>query len=415
MNAILKAALAAAAAGGAGVAAWAYLRDSTADTDVTGETVKNPVATSPGSQSLGERAVAVLGRMNGAKGSGPKGTAGYHRGPVVDQIQRGLDGMFGDKLLGQPWCGLTAVYGYEVGARELGRPAPFPAKMARSLAVAENWAGGPLAAFKISTPKVGCAVVMKTSVGYHVGLVAQALGPTRFVSVEGNHGDKLEFVARTLDLSKMSLVDVEAWVLAQQGPAAAKTFVGALPGGVKESFAAAFPRLAVGEGPGGSIAARARTAADLAGVPDAYRGVRVDKAVVGPVVAYAPPAGVPPDATAWDETGWWTRGPVAPLVDCVARGEAFARAASERTVVKTTVRRGPARAWIVVVERYEALPTMDRARVTRESDGPQGRPWDLVPERGRADLLKSGGDEAAWVERFEPPADEPALELMGVY
>lgn len=198
-----------AAVGGLG---WLLLtRDDTVDTDSTGELMTTTPDLKKGSSNLGERAVEVLSRYVGVKGKGKKGTPGYHRGDVIDTIQRGVGSRFGDRLLGQPWCGLAGLYGYETAAQELGRESPFDAKIARSLAAAKNWASGPLAPYKLSAPKVGAAVIIKTSWGHHIVLVAKPLDGQRFISIEGNHNDTMANVKRTVNPAKDVIIDVEAW------------------------------------------------------------------------------------------------------------------------------------------------------------------------------------------------------------
>lgn len=208
----VRRAAAAAAALGAG-AAWLLLRDQTTDSDETGEAATAAEAgVQRGAQGLGARAVEALSRHVGERGSGPKGSPGYHRGRFVDEVSRGVWGDAGDRLLGKPWCARAVRWAYETAARELGLQRPIPAGLG-TMAMARSWKAAPLDSYKVTEPRPGVALVLGDS---HVALVARVTGPGEVVTVEGNHGDAVAHVKRKLKPGD-TLVDVEAWAAAARG------------------------------------------------------------------------------------------------------------------------------------------------------------------------------------------------------
>lgn len=174
---------------------------STTDSDDTGETVdpKSPegravverATARRGAKSLGEKAVEVLSRSIGVRGNGPKGTSGYHRGVLIDQINLGLYGD-GKSLLGEPWCARAARWGYEKAAQELGLPPPFKT-VKSTLASVSTWASK-FKKYKLDAPKVG-AVALKKDLS-HAMLVAQVNPNGSVLTIEGNHGDAVANVRR---------------------------------------------------------------------------------------------------------------------------------------------------------------------------------------------------------------------------
>ena len=206
----LLAALGAAAAGaGAG---WLLLRDQTTDSDETGEDVGR-VDVGSGAGTLGARAVEILSRHVGEHGQGKKGTPDYHRSPLIDRINRGL---YGDApgLLGGPWCARAARYAYEVAAQELGQPRPF-VRISSDLASVSKWKKY-LGAHKTALPKVGAVLLIGDE---HATMIARPLDARTVVTVEGNHGDKVAHVRRTIG-PKDTIIDVEGYVAAARGGAA---------------------------------------------------------------------------------------------------------------------------------------------------------------------------------------------------
>lgn len=191
---------------GAGVA-WFVLRDQTTDSDDTGETATPAEAeVRRGAQELGARAVEALSRHVGERGAGPKGTSGYHRGRFVDEVNRGVWGDAGDRLLGKPWCARAVRWAYETAARELGKPPPF-AHVRGRLAAAADWKRSPFNGYVTTEPRSGVVLVLGDR---HVTIVSRVLKPDEVVTVEGNHGDAVAYVRRKIKPGD-TLVDVEAW------------------------------------------------------------------------------------------------------------------------------------------------------------------------------------------------------------
>ena len=214
---IIAAAVAAIGAGGAAALAYTAFRDRTADDDNTGESLDAAPVAQAEASTLGARAVEELAYHLGEHG-GPKGSATYHRGKFIDETQRGRWDDAGDKLLGLAWCARAVRWAYEEAAADLGLPKPFPSKLG-TLAMAESWKKSPFDKYALSSAKVGAVWVVKTSAGFHTGLVAKVLGPLTIVTIEGNHGDAVASVKRTLNLDVDALVDVETWVHDQGSPA----------------------------------------------------------------------------------------------------------------------------------------------------------------------------------------------------
>lgn len=212
---IIVSVLAALGAGGAAAIAYAAIADNTAEDDSTGEPADHLFqATGTNSPQLGVRAVQVLQQFLGQHGDGPKGTPGYHRNGFIDTVMRGYYNDEGDKLLGLAWCSRAVRYAFENAAADLNLGKIFPDKLG-ALSMAESWKKSPFDKFLLGSAKVGAVFVIKTSVGFHTGLVVQVLGPLTAITIEGNHNDSVAAVKRTFDLSKDALVDVEAWVKAQ--------------------------------------------------------------------------------------------------------------------------------------------------------------------------------------------------------
>lgn len=184
---------------------------STVDDDQTGETVDprtakeaaSRLAAAGGTKTLGARAVEVLARDLGARGNGARGTSGYHRGALIDQINLGVyeDGR---SLLGKPWCARAARYAYERAAQELGLPPPF-AGIKNTLASVSTWASQ-FKPWKLDAPKVG-AVGLTKKLG-HATLVMQVNPDGTYLSVEANHGDAVASVKRKS--ADMLFYDIEA-------------------------------------------------------------------------------------------------------------------------------------------------------------------------------------------------------------
>ncbi len=205
----LRALLALSAAATSAAAAVLLLRDQTTDSDETGETVSG-VPVPRGGASLGLRAVEVLSRHLGERGEGKKGTPGYHRSPFIDRVNRGIHGD-APRLVGVPWCARAVRYACEVAAQELGLPPPFAGMGA--LASVSNWKGAAFRPYFLAAPKVGAVLLLGDQ---HATLVAQALGDGKVVTIEGNHGDAVANVKRTLR-PQDTLVDVESFVAARRG------------------------------------------------------------------------------------------------------------------------------------------------------------------------------------------------------
>lgn len=190
----------------AAAAAALLFRGKTTDNDETGETVEG-VRVAPG-VTLGQRAVEVLSRYAGQRGSGKKGMPGYHRGVLIDAINRGLHGDMGERLLGEPWCARAVRWAYEVAAEELGQPSPF-SRIKNPLSGVSAWKGASFRRFFLRAPKVGAALLLGSQ---HATLIAQVLSSDTVITVEGNHGDAVAHVKRTLR-PQDTIVDVEAYVL----------------------------------------------------------------------------------------------------------------------------------------------------------------------------------------------------------
>lgn len=208
MNRSLLAALGGALAAAAGVL---LLRDQTTDNDQSGQDA-GPVAVPTGSPALGTRAVEVLTRHLGAHGEGKKGTAGYHRSPTIDTINLGVYGD-GTGLLGKPWCARAGRFAYETAARELGLPPPFN-RTKSTLANVSTWKSAPFRPYFLRAPKVGAALLLGED---HLTLVARVLDDQTVITIEGNHGDSVANVKRTIR-PKDTLVDVEAYAAAAAPP-----------------------------------------------------------------------------------------------------------------------------------------------------------------------------------------------------
>jgi hypothetical protein len=208
MSTLTKVALALTGAAGLGGVAY-LLRDQTTDSDATGVDYAPPPPV-PRSTSIGVRAVGVLNRLVGTKGLGPKGTPGYHRGPVIDQILRGLHDD-APKLIGKAWCARAIRFAFESAAQELGMPPPFPKKLG-TLAIVGTWMAKPFDAYKISSPKVGAVLLLGKR---HSTLIAKVINDKNVVTVEGNHGDRIGNFERVLK-DEDTIVDVEAWINAQK-------------------------------------------------------------------------------------------------------------------------------------------------------------------------------------------------------
>jgi hypothetical protein len=196
----------------AAMGAALLLRDRTTDSDATGETVAR-ASVPQGSGALGPRAVEVLSRHVGAHGQGEKGTAGYHRSPFIDEVCRGL---YQDApgLIGKPWCARAVRWAYETAAKELGLPPPF-SQIRGALSFASDWRAAPFGKFQLAAPKVGAALILGHQ---HATLIAQVLDQDTVVTVEGNHGDSVAHVRRTLR-PKDAIVDIEAYAASVRGAA----------------------------------------------------------------------------------------------------------------------------------------------------------------------------------------------------
>lgn len=180
------------------------LRDKTTDSDNTGQPAARPPLPQ-GSTSLGVRAVEVLSRHVGEHGEGKKGTAGYHRSPFIDRVNLGVYGD-GKGLIGKPWCARGVRWAYETAAQELGLPPPF-SRIKSTLANVSTWKSAPFQPFFLSSPRVGAALLLGEE---HATLIAQVLDERTAICVEGNHGDQVAFVRRTIR-PQDTIVDVEAY------------------------------------------------------------------------------------------------------------------------------------------------------------------------------------------------------------
>lgn len=192
---------------GAGVY-FAWTRIASATEDSSGDTVdpkeaKPPTPTTPAKPALGAKAVEVLTRHVGAMES-PKGS---NRGPVVDQIIRGVNGD-GEKLLGKPWCARAVRYAYEKAAQELGQAPPF-AGVKPSLAAVNDWADI-FKQYLTSEPKTGHVGLILSGGTRHATLVSKVDGETVY-TVEGNHSDSVATVKRPRSKFK-HFVDVQRYV-----------------------------------------------------------------------------------------------------------------------------------------------------------------------------------------------------------
>lgn len=188
----------------AAASAALLLRDKTTDSDNTGQPAARPPLPQ-GSTSLGVRAVEVLSRHVGEHGEGKKGTAGYHRSPFIDRVNLGVYGD-GKGLIGKPWCARGVRWAYETAAQELGLPPPF-SRIKSTLANVSTWKSAPFQPFFLSSPRVGAALLLGEE---HATLIAQVLDERTAICVEGNHGDQVAFVRRTIR-PQDTIVDVEAY------------------------------------------------------------------------------------------------------------------------------------------------------------------------------------------------------------
>jgi hypothetical protein len=194
-----------------------FFRDQTTDSDETGQNVPK-VDVPTGRPELGARAVEVLNRHVGEHGDGPKGTPGYHHGEFIGQVQRGAHGDI-KGTTGQPWCALAVRWAYETAAAELGQPRPFSG-VKGTLAMAKSWKDAPFDVYKLESPKVGAALILGDS---HATLIAKVHDGNTVTTVEGNHGDAVANVKRTIKPTD-TIVDVAGYVAAaqtlprQQGP-----------------------------------------------------------------------------------------------------------------------------------------------------------------------------------------------------
>ncbi len=190
----------------AAASAALLLRDKTTDSDNTGQPAARPPLPQ-GSTSLGVRAVEVLSRHVGEHGEGKKGTAGYHRSPFIDRINLGVYGD-GKGLLGEPWCCRAVRWAYETAAQELGLPPPF-ARTTSDLASVSKIKKY-LGSYKIGSPKVGAVLLIGDQ---HATLIAQVINERTATCVDGNHGDAVAFVRRTIG-PQDTIIDAEAYARA---------------------------------------------------------------------------------------------------------------------------------------------------------------------------------------------------------
>jgi hypothetical protein len=166
-------------------------------------------ATAAKGTTIGRRAVEIL--LSPPYFGATEEPKGSNRGPVVDQIIRGVQGD-GEWALGKPWCGRTVRFAYEKAAQDLGLPAPFDKKMG-SLAAVDEWPKK-FKGFTSDTPRTGMAAVIA---GHHIALVTRVDGDTIY-TVDGNHNDAVATVKRPR--SKFStFVDVEAYLASKAKPA----------------------------------------------------------------------------------------------------------------------------------------------------------------------------------------------------
>lgn len=139
---------------------------------------------------------------------------GTNRGPMVDQILVGLDGL-GAALLryqrderapggwaGAPWCGRAAKYVVELGARDVLREGASPLAGWGDLASARKWREqAQLRRAWAAAPAPGRVGLILAANGHgHVVLVAgQVGGDGRFPTFEGNSGNRFAARRRTPD------------------------------------------------------------------------------------------------------------------------------------------------------------------------------------------------------------------------
>ena len=138
----------------------------------------------------------------------------------VDEVNRGFFGDAGGKLLGEPWCARACRWAYEAAAAELGLPPPFRATKS-SLSGVSMWRKA-LKGYELDAPKPGAVLLLGKQ---HAALVAQVLSPREVVTVEGNHGDKVANVRRTVR-AEDTLLDAEAFATLER----ARELVGAAGG-----------------------------------------------------------------------------------------------------------------------------------------------------------------------------------------
>lgn len=201
----VKLAMAGAAGFVGSAGAYLVLRDQTTDSDETGEVVviEAPRSGSNGASTLGARAVEVLSRHVGERGLGKKKTPGYHRSPFIDAVNKGV---YGDGVVGVAWCARAVRWAYETAARELGLPPPF-AGIKSTLGNVSTWRRPPFKRHELAEPKPGAVLLLGET---HAAIVDRVVDRKTVVTVEGNHGDAVAHVRRTLKPQDM-LVDVEAY------------------------------------------------------------------------------------------------------------------------------------------------------------------------------------------------------------
>lgn len=195
---------------------------ATTENDETGETIspaspegrsladQAKAASGGNSKTLGEKAVEVLSRHVGAHEEPwptypKKPSPNSNRGPVVDQILRGVHND-GEKLLGKAWCARATRYAYEKAAQELGLPPPFK-NIKDSLAMVSSW-NKQFKKYKISEPKVGATALLKNL--SHSTIVARINPDGSVTTIEGNHGDAVANVRRKP--SDLIFLDIDAFV-----------------------------------------------------------------------------------------------------------------------------------------------------------------------------------------------------------
>lgn len=195
---------------GAGSVGFLLLRDQTTDSDETGEDVGN-IEVQKSAGGLGAKAVEILNQLVGQRGMGAHGTPEYHRSLVIDKINLGVYGD-GRKLLGKPWCARAVRWAYETAAQQLGLPPPFGG-VKSTLAMVSSWKGKPFSGYKIAEPKVGAVLLLGDQ---HATIIAKVLDDRTIISVEGNHGDSVANVKRTINPSKDTIADIERYVMDSQ-------------------------------------------------------------------------------------------------------------------------------------------------------------------------------------------------------